>query len=260
MHYLYLALILFIYMNLWFVFSVVKRRNDYADVAWGLGFVLMVWSSYLFGLKGAEDFYIQGLIACLLVTLWGLRLSLHIFKRNKNKQEDYRYKAWRDSWGSLFYPRSYLQIYMLQGAFLYLISLSFIYINLNPLNNGLLITDFLGLAIWIIGFYFESTSDAQLSKFIANPENKGRVMKSGLWRYSRHPNYFGEVTMWWGLYALSLSTGFWPIILVSPLTISFLILFVSGVPLLEKKYQGNPEFEEYKRVTSVFFPRPPKKM
>jgi steroid 5-alpha reductase family enzyme len=124
-------------------------------------------------------------------------------------------------------------------------------------KNSLEWFNFIGIIVWLIGFYFEATADKQLKEFIKNPKNKGKIMQSGLWAYSRHPNYFGEVTMWWGIWLLNLNPNWWTIL--GPLTITFLILKVSGVPLLEKKYQGNSEFEDYKKRVSVFIPWKPKK-
>lgn len=250
-YYLTLALALFGYMSFWFIIAVIQKRNDVADIGWGLGFVLLAWLAFF--LSGFSSI---ALLVNSLVTVWGLRLSLHIYLRNKNKPEDSRYQEWRKTWKN-FYLRSYLQVFLLQGLFLFLISLPVSFINYSVSNDlGILVG--LGLLIWSLGFYFETTGDKQLKAFISNPANKGKLMDQGLWRYSRHPNYFGEVTQWWGIYimALSISGAFFTII--GPLTISFLILFVSGVPLLEKKYAGRPDWEEYKKKTSVFFPLPPK--
>jgi steroid 5-alpha reductase family enzyme len=114
------------------------------------------------------------------------------------------------------------------------------------------------VCVWVIGFFFESVGDAQLSRFIKDPANKGKLMQSGLWKYTRHPNYFGEVTQWWGLWIIALSVSYGWLGIIGPLTITTLILKVSGIPLLEKSMEGNPEFQEYKKRTSVFFPLPPK--
>ena len=248
-----LALILFVYMSLWFVLSLVKKRNDVADVAWGLGFVLLAWTSFFVG--GAEN--IRGLLVGFLVSIWGIRLARHIHVRNKGRAEDYRYAEWRKVWSKWFYLRSYLQVYLLQGILLFLIVLPVLLIN-KSMSTSLSYVDFIGVAIWLFGFIFESVGDAQLSRFIKDPTNKGKLMQSGLWRYTRHPNYFGEVLMWWGLWiiALSVPNGIYGII--GPLTITFLILKVSGIPMLEKKMAENPEFAEYKKRTSIFFPLPPK--
>jgi steroid 5-alpha reductase family enzyme len=246
-----LLLILFIYMSGWFVVSLVKKRNDVADVAWGLGFVLLSWSSFLLG--GAHG--LRGLLACALVSVWGLRLAWHIHARNKGKTEDYRYQQWRNEWGSWFYLRSYLQVYLLQGALLFLIVLPVLVMNQN-VGSALTLLDGIGIAVWLLGFLFESVGDAQLAKFLKNPANKGKLMQSGLWAYTRHPNYFGEVTQWWGIWLLVLSVPNGWLTVIGPMTITFLILKVSGIPLLEKKMAEHPEFAEYKRKVSMFFPWP----
>ncbi len=251
-YYLVISLILFSYMTGWFVLSIIKQRNDIADIAWGLGFILLAWTGLFLG-----QISLRGLLVNLLITLWGSRLSWHIWQRNQKKTEDYRYAAWRKDWGHWFYLRSYLQVYLLQGLFLFLIIQPVLLIHYQ-FNLGLGLLDFVGLLIWLLGYYFESTADAQLKTFIKNPANKGKLMTTGLWRYSRHPNYFGEVTQWWGIFIIALSVAGSFFTIIGPLTITLLILFVSGVPLLEKKYAGRADFEAYKRQTSVFIPLPPK--
>ncbi len=250
-YYLILAIVLFLYMTFWFIVSVVKKRNDVADIAWGLGFILLSWSGgFMTGLNW------RSLIVNTLVTIWGLRLAWHIYRRNRNKPEDYRYQTCRKEWKN-FYLRSFLQIYLLQGLLLFLIVSPVLLINQSQFIDFRLY-DFVGLAVWSIGFYFESVGDKQLRQFISNPANKGKIMDQGLWRYSRHPNYFGEVTQWWGIFIFTLSVPLAFVTIIGPLTITLLILFVSGVPLLEKKYAGRKDFEEYKKRTSIFIPLPPK--
>lgn len=245
------GIVLFAYMTAWYVVSLAKRRNDVADVAWGLGFVLLSWVSY--GLSGGSG--PRGLIVCLLVSVWGIRLAWHIHGRNKGKAEDYRYLAWRKEWGRWFYLRSYLQVYLLQGALLFLIVLPVLVIQGNA-GPSLGLLDLAGAAVWLLGFYFEAAGDAQLARFIRDPANKGKLMQQGLWAYTRHPNYFGEVTQWWGIWLLSLSVPGGAYAVIGPITITVLILKVSGIPLLEKKMAEHPDFAEYKRRVSVFFPWP----
>jgi steroid 5-alpha reductase family enzyme len=252
-YYLLFGLIVLGYMSLWFVISVIKKRNDVADIAWGLGFVLLAWFSFF-----VSGYSLKALFVNSLVTVWGARLALHIYTRNRKKPEDSRYLEWRKNWKH-FYLRSYLQIFLLQGLFLYLISLPILFIN-HAVSNSIGLIETAGFLVWIIGFYFESTGDRQLKEFISNPANKGKLMDKGLWRYSRHPNYFGEVTQWWGIFIIALSISGSVFTIVGPLTITFLVLFVSGVPLLEKKYAGRPDFEAYKKRTSVFIPLPPKSL
>lgn len=248
-----LTLVLFVYMSLWFVVSLIKKRNDVADVAWGLGFVLITWTSFFI----SDDSGARGILVGILVSIWGLRLAWHIHARNKGKAEDYRYLAWRKEWGKWFYIRSYLQVYLLQGMFLFLIVMPVLLINKNS-GAELGLFDALGVVVWIIGFYFEAVGDAQLARFIKNPTNKGKLMQSGLWAYTRHPNYFGEVTQWWGLWLVAVSVPYGWFGIIGPLTITFLILKVSGIPMLEKKMVEHPDFAEYKRQTSIFIPLPRK--
>lgn len=240
------------YMLFWFGISLWQNRNDVADMAWGFGFVVLTWSSFLLA-----GYSVVSLIVNLLITVWGLRLSIHIYQRLRTKPEDSRYLKWRKDWGKNVIWRSLLQVFLLQGIFLYLIALPIISINFKKSMDLNWLT-FLGILIWLIGFIFETVADKQLKEHVSNPKNKGKLLTNGLWRYSRHPNYFGEVTLWWGIYviALSVKASWW--LIVGPLTITFLILFVSGIPLLEKKYQGRADFEKYRKQTSVFLPLPPK--
>jgi len=247
-----IALLIFVYMTGWFLLALWRKRNDIADIAWGLGFVLI---SLIMLFKNP---YERSTLVFFLVLLWGLRLAIHIYLRNRGKKEDFRYKKWREEWGKYFLIRTYLQVFLLQGFFMLLISLPIIAVGSGNKNSGLGFIDIVGIFIWLTGFYFETVGDWQLNRFKSDPKNKGKVMKEGLWRYTRHPNYFGEVTQWWGIFLISLSVPYWHISIVGPSTISVLILFVSGIPMLEKKYLGNKEFEEYKAKTSAFFPLPSK--
>jgi steroid 5-alpha reductase family enzyme len=199
------------------------------------------------------------LIVTVLVVIWAARLSIHIYLRNRNKTEDYRYKAWRDAWGKWFFIRSYLQVFILQGFLLMCVAAPVVAIGIYP-GKALGILEYIGLAVWVTGFSFEVIGDAQLAKFLKNPENKGKLMQSGLWAYTRHPNYFGEATMWWGIWIIALGTPYGLISIIGPLLITFLLLKVSGVPMLEAKMSAHPDFPEYKRRVSVFVPWFPKKI
>lgn len=245
-----LAVVIFIYMSFWFWVSIIKKRNDVADTAWGLGFILLSWTAFFVsGQKSPAAFLINSLI-----TIWGLRLAFHIHQRNKNKPEDYRYQTWRQEWVKWFYLRSFLQVFLLQGLLLFCIATPAIIINLstNPKTNWPTLA--VGLVLWCIGFYFESRGDKELADFVKNSNNKGEILQTGLWKYSRHPNYFGEITIWWAIWIISLSvTAWWPSI-IGPLAITLLITKVSGIPLLENKMLGNPKFQEYAKHTSVLIP------
>jgi len=242
-----------LYMTCWFIAAQLRGRNDIADVAWGLGFILAAAVSLVAG----ETFPLRGILISGLVLIWGIRLALHIHSRNRGKGEDQRYRTWREEWGTWFVLRSFLQIFMLQGLLLLLVALPVIFANRAPASPfGPL--DLLGLLVWLTGFCFEAVGDLQLLRFIRDPANKGKLMTSGLWRYTRHPNYFGEVTLWWGIWLIVCAIpGGWMTV-IGPLTITFLILKVSGIPMLERPYAERADFQEYKRRTSSFFPLPPK--
>jgi len=252
-YFLILGLTLFFYMTFWFIVSLILKRNDVADIGWGLGFVLLSLVAFFISEKSGN----RAILVNFLVTLWGIRLATHVYLRNKGKEEDYRYKKWRKDWGKWFYLRSYLQVYLLQGLFLFLISLPVLIINKNP-GEIFNLLDLLGVLIWVIGFYFEVVGDHQLKEFIKNRKNKGKIMEEGLWKYTRHPNYFGEVLGWWGIWIIALSVPFGLWTIVGPIVITFLILKVSGIPMLEKRLEQKPGFEEYKKRVSKFIPLPPK--
>ncbi len=241
------------YMTGWFIAAQVRGRNDIADVAWGLGFILAAVVS----LVTAGSYPLRGLLISGLVLVWGIRLALHIHTRNSGRGEDPRYRQWREEWGRWFVLRSFLQVFMLQGLLLVLVSVPVIYINAAP-STSISWLDGFGVAVWLTGFGFEAVGDLQLLRYKRNPSNKGKLMTTGLWRYTRHPNYFGEVTLWWGIWLIvSATPGGWMTI-IGPLTITILILKVSGIPMLEKPYEERADFQEYKRRTSAFFPTPPR--
>ena len=251
---LWAAIAVFISMTVIFAAALAARDNSIVDIAWGPGFVLVAILTLLIGEgKGPRP-----VLVTILVAVWGLRLGAYIFLRKRGRGEDFRYAKWRGDWGRWFVPRSFFQIFMLQGLFLLLISYSVMLVNASsPPSLGVL--DLAGTALWAVGFFFEAVGDAQLADFKKRPENTGKIMTSGLWRITRHPNYFGEAMMWWGIFLIALSVpGGWGAV-VSPLVITFLLLRVTGVTMLEKKYEGNAEFEAYAARTSAFFPLPPKR-
>lgn len=252
--YLLLGGLVWAYMTLWFLAAIRLRRNDLADIAWGPGFLLIglaaLWQGGIFSVRG---WLVVGLVAA-----WALRLAVHVYRRNRGKAEDYRYERWRQQWGRWFYPRTYLQVFLLQGLLMLVIALPAVLVNVRQ-GPSLGWLDVLGLLIWLGGFIFETISDRQLAVFLADRKNRGRIMQSGLWRYSRHPNYFGEVAQWWGIWLITLSVAYGWLGILSPLLITVLIWRVSGIPLLEKKMADKPGFAEYKKKTSIFFPWPPRK-
>jgi steroid 5-alpha reductase family enzyme len=250
---LYSAVLIFLYMTGVFCLAQIKKDNSIVDIAWGLGFIAVALLTFFL----EEGFTLRQVVVCGLVFLWGMRLALHIALRKRGKGEDFRYAKWRKDWGRWFVLRSYFQIFMLQGLFLFIIALPILLINLSQ-RERLTAVDLIGIGVWCIGFFFEAVGDCQLKQFKKRIENKGKIITSGLWKYTRHPNYFGEVVMWWGIFLIGLSIEKGWIAILSPLTISFLLLRVSGVTMLEKKYQGNPEFEAYAKRTNAFFPWFPK--
>ena len=242
------------YMVVWFVISLAIRRNDVADVAWGGGFIVAALASLAVSGRPTA----RAVLVTLLVVIWGLRLALHIGLRNRGKGEDARYRKWREDWGKYFVLRSFFQIYILQGILLLLTAIPVI-VTITAKGTPFGVWDVLGVLVWVTGFLFEAIGDYQLIRFKKDPANRGRIMQYGLWKYTRHPNYFGEVSLWWGIYLIALSVqGGWMTI-IGPVTITSLILGVSGIPMLEKHYEGNKAFEAYKQRTSAFFPMPPKR-
>jgi steroid 5-alpha reductase family enzyme len=247
-----IGLLICCYVSVWFVISLLIKRNDIADIAWGLGFVAIVFFLYF-----THTPTLQSGIVYILTIIWGIRLAIHIGLRSKGKTEDFRYKKWRDEWGKYFVLRSFLQVYLLQGFFMWVISLPIIVVSTlkNQTTSPFILA---GSIIWLVGFLFESIGDYQLMLFVKRKQNKSDIMQTGLWKYTRHPNYFGEVLVWWGIFIIvvPLPYGIWAI--MSPITISFLLLYVSGIPMLEAKYEHNQAFQAYKKRTSAFFPMLPR--
>ena len=248
------TIVVFCYMTALFIVAMAVGDNSIADIAWGPGFILVALAGLLLeGDPGARQ-----AVAALLVTIWGLRLAIRIFRRNSGRGEDPRYRKWRQEWGRLFVLRSWLQVFMLQGAIL-LLNAAPLMIIMSSKEKAIGWLDVLGIAVWCAGFLFEALGDLQLDRFVKNPSNRGRILDTGLWRYSRHPNYFGEATLWWGIGVIALSSPWGWIGLIGPLVITAMLLFVSGVPMTERMMAGAPGWEEYRRATSAFIPWLPKK-
>ena len=252
--YLRVALVIFIYFNIIFVLGQILKNNSIVDSFWGPGFLVVA----LFTFFTTDYMGMRTIAITIAVALWSVRLFFHITVRNWGKPEDFRYVNFRKKWGTNFaLLKAYLHVYMLQALMLFIVSLPITYGNNNP-DQNLSWISYIGIGIWIIGYFFEVVGDKQLKDFLGNPKNKGKLMTSGLWSYTRHPNYFGEATMWWGIFLIAITSisGIW--IVISPIVITFLLVFVSGVPMLEKKYKDRPDFIEYSKHTSKFFPWFPK--
>ncbi len=245
---LQVAILTFVYMTIIFVVAHFLEDNSIVDVFWGPGFVVIA----AFTLMEAPGWDVRKWVVSFLVFLWGVRLAFHILMRNRKKGEDFRYRQWRQTWKH-FVIRSFFQIFLLQGLFMLIISAPIWFINSMP-NAPLTVLDNIGLILFGVGFFFEVIGDMQLTVFKKDPANKGKIITTGLWSMTRHPNYFGEALIWLGLsfYAFSLPLGW--ITLISPVTITVLLRFVSGVPMLEKKYRDHPDWPEYARKTAPFVP------
>ncbi|TFF89809.1 MAG: DUF1295 domain-containing protein [Promethearchaeota archaeon] len=247
-------------MHIAFLVGTATKNNGVVDSFYGLAYVAGVWTSFL--VMGTYSIF--QILVTVFVTLWGFRLAIHVTNRNWGKPEDKRYQNMRERFGDKVLLKSYLRIYMFQSLIVFLVSFPAIFINANESPAlGLNWSTFaliIGGLIWCIGFYFEAAGDYQLAHFLKQPENKGEVMDKGLWRYTQHPNYFGEVTMWWGIWIIATGFNFpWGIITIfGPIIITYMIINVSGVKLLNKRFEGDDKYADYKRRTSQFFPMPPK--
>lgn len=246
-------IVLLIYMTAVFGLALRLKDNSIVDVAYGAAFVLACGLAFVVYGSGHPR---QWLVTSL-ITIWGVRLACHIFLRKQGEGEDFRYRQWREEWGDTFFWRSYLQIFMLQGSVIFLVALPALLV-INQPGGRLGAFDLAGLLVWLFGFGFEAVGDWQLLCFKRKAENRGKIIQSGLWRYTRHPNYFGEAVLWWGLFLIALEAPYGAIAVLSPLLIDFLLLKVSGIPMLEAKYAGNPEFSAYKERTNALFPWFPK--
>ncbi len=250
------VLVLALMTSLW-AFSVAIKDSSIADIFWGAGFVIIV----AFTWATSDGVAARRLLVLVLTTLWGLRLAAYIGWRNWGA-EDPRYARLRqhvESQGKNYAIHSLLHIYLLQGFFMWLVSLVLIFSMVidSPAQLGWLA--WAGGAAWLVGMFFEVVGDQQLTKFRSNPENQGKVMDQGLWRYTRHPNYFGEACIWLGFFLIAVENPLGFISLISLITMYYALLGPTGKGLLERRMaKKRPDFEAYKRKTSGFFPLPPK--
>lgn len=254
------VLVLFAFYQVFFVLAQIKKNNGIADMAWGLGFVVIAGSSLI----QSGQWSLVSLTIMILVMIWGFRLFFYIGLRNWSKPEDHRYVAMRKAWKTHIMLKAYVIVFLFQGLLLFIISLPIQFAMWSGVTldgPASIIIYVAGVLLWLIGFFFEAVGDHQLKVFKQKPENKGKVMTTGLWRYTRHPNYFGEAVMWWAIWLLSIAGfGLFNIAgIIGPVLITYLLLFVSGVPLLEKRYKDNLAFQAYAKTTSIFFPLPPRR-
>ena len=239
------------FFALWLISLLVKDASI-VDPFWGAAFVIVAWVAWW----RADDPGLRQHLVVALVTVWGLRLSGYLTLRNLGTDEDYRYRAMRRRWGRWFPLVSLGTVFVLQAILMWIVSLPVQVMMVNDSGLGLLA--WIGIALWAVGLFFEAVGDWQLSRFKSDPDNEGKVMDQGLWRYTRHPNYFGDFCVWWGIFLVAITgvSMLWTV--VGPILMSMLLLRVSGVALLEKTIsKRRPGYEEYAERTNAFFPWKP---
>ncbi len=246
------ALVIACLMATIWLLSLWQRDASIVDMFWGAGFVVVVWFTQV--IQRAP----QGIewLLPILATIWGGRLTLHLTARNLGEPEDFRYVEMRDKWGSAFPIVSLFTVYILQGTVMWVVSLP---LQVTPAGTTQIGPVILGSVLWAVGLFFEAVGDLQLTAFRAQPENRGQVLDTGLWRYTRHPNYFGDTLVWWGLYFVSggLTGQWWT--WIGPAIMTIFLLRISGVSLLERSLtQSKPQYAAYQARTSAFFPLPPR--
>ena len=246
--------ILAVAVSAWLV-SLWLADASIVDLLWGLLFVIIAWIAFVLTPEGLPE---RRLIVCALVTIWGVRLSLWLLWRNWGQEEDFRYQSFRRRAGSIWWWYSLFKVFLLQGGLALIVAAPIVAAQATDTALGIL--DYAAVGIWLLGFACEAIGDWQLARFKSHPENAGKVMQQGLWRYSRHPNYFGDALQWWGIFLLAAasSAGLWTVF--GPVLMTFLLLQVSGVAMMERRQQRvKPEYKTYMETTSAFVPLPPRK-
>ena len=243
-------------MTLLWIVSLFAKNASIVDPFWGLGFVI----AGVFYFYNSDGLQIRKLIVLTLLIIWGLRLSIYLGWRNLGKVEDFRYQQFRKDYGAhRYWWVSFFQVFLLQGVLLWLISAPLLSAQFYDGKTALNFFDYAGILIWIIGFMFEAGGDFQLTRFKSDPKNKGKVLNTGFWKYTRHPNYFGDATVWWSFGLFSVAAGDY-LPLLSSLLMTLLIVKVSGVYMLEKTLKNTkPQYKDYVEKTSAFLPWFPKK-
>lgn len=239
--------------------ALILRKNDLADVLWGPAFPISAIAAAVWGAGGLENLGVRSVVMIGLISVWATRLFLHVGVRNLTAgHEDVRYNNWRKAWGKTWIWRSYLQVFVLQPMILFVfLTPVLLVISLPP--TGMSFMAWVGVVVWISGVTVEAVADEQLRRFKSKPTSRGQLMTTGLWSWSRHPNYFGEVLSWWGIWLMVVDLNFGWATVISPIGVTYLILKVSGVSMLEDLMKNRPGFEEYRKRTSEFIPMPPKK-
>lgn len=233
-----LLIVVFLLMNFYFLLALWKRNFGLVDVAWGQGFIAISLVSYFYHFNSMKNAVVLFLVVC-----WGLRLSLYLLSRNWKADEDHRYQDMRRGWGEHPNLHAYFKVFIFQGLMMLLISLP-ITAGMQDADQSLSVINKIGVAVFFFGWLFESYADFYLKRYKANEANRGIICMTGPWSLCRFPNYFGEITLWYGIYLASVNASTWWTI-IGPVTINFFILKVSGVPLLEKRYAHRPEYRDY---------------
>lgn len=247
------AAAIFIMMVLLWLLSLAIRNSSIVDIFWGLGFVIVAWLDV-----SISPFMSTGKwLMAILVTIWGVRLALHIGIRNWGKPEDFRYAKWREENGPRWWWISFFKVFLLQGVIMWIVAAPVLSIRITDGIPPLSVTEMIGALVWAFGFFFEAVGDWQLARFKSNPDNKGNLMTSGVWKFTRHPNYFGDAAQWWGFFIIALANGAWWTV-YSPLLMTFLLVCVSGVAMLEQTMKEKPGYADYMKKTSAFIPWIPK--
>ena len=245
------ALLIWVLVTLLWIWSVLIKNVSIVDIFWGFGFVA-VNAFYVFG---SGELNPRKIVMLVLVTVWGLRLAGYLAVRNIGKGEDFRYREFRRKYGAeRYWWFSYFQTFLLQGVLMMIVSLPLLGISMGPGSGELNLLDYIAILTWLVGFTFEAGGDYQLSRFRGDPGNKGKVLDRGFWKYTRHPNYFGDTAVWWAYALFSIAAGgYWQVI--GTVVMTLLIIKVSGVALLEKTLnESKPQYREYIQKTSSFFP------
>jgi steroid 5-alpha reductase family enzyme len=250
------SLLIWILVTLLWLWSVLIKNVSIVDIFWGFGFVIV----NVFYVYHLQEINPRNWLLLILVSIWGLRLTIYLALRNIGKGEDFRYQKFRKDYGEKrYWWLSYFQVFLLQGILILIVSLPLLGVHSSESFTHLNWLDYIAILVWVIGFSFEAGGDYQLYKFKKNPNNKGKVLNTGFWRYTRHPNYFGDSAVWWAYALFSIAAGsYWQII--GAIIMSLLIIKISGVALLEKTLNNTkPKYKEYIEKTNSFLPWFPKK-
>jgi steroid 5-alpha reductase family enzyme len=245
---------LVIYMSLWWLSGRSRQRLDVVDTAWGGGYIIAA----VIGFVSRQN--VRTSLIAVLVLVWGLRIAVHIWRRSGKRGPDRRYEELSSKWNQKhLWLRAYFSVFLLQGLIILIVSLPITVGASENIRPPIWLLIVAGL-VWLSGFLIESVADKQLGDFINNDSNKCKVMKRGLWHYSRHPNYFGELLQWWAISLLALGPKAGYLGLIGPAVLTLFIVFISGIPSIEKSRSKDPAYNEYKKQTSVLIPLPPRQL